>query len=526
MREDVPEFAVVDLFAGPGGLAEGFSRVRGRDGEKVFENVMSVEMDPHAHKTLHMRAFFRAFGSNVPDLYYDMMAGQVSEDALLKAFPEENRVASREALNLTLGEPAADAIVRTRLLETRDRFDDRTVLIGGPPCQAYSLIGRARNSGSESYIPADDQRHFLYRKFLDAVTDLRPAVFVMENVKGLLSSSIDGSFIARSIIRDLQGAAGGYTLMPLVSGRASSDGETDPRAFLIRSEEFGIPQKRHRVIIVGVRTALLEGKARLDSADYQLQPTDDRVTVDQALSGLPRLSSRISKRNASDVTVDFIVGKTLIGLKTVCASDEVVLDTIDKLEARRQLVGGTLQGQQENACRYPAGCPQPLSSWLFDSRLRTAANSDPRGHMAEDIVRYVYASVFAEAHGRSPRSKDFPPELAPRHANWKTGAFNDRFRVQVGGSASSTVTSHISKDGHYYIHPDPLQSRSLTVREAARLQTFPDNYLFMGPRTSQYKQVGNAVPPMLAFQIGGSVASILASIFKVKQSQEVIYDQG
>ena len=127
--------------------------------------------------------------------------------------------------------------------------------------------------------------------------------------------------------------------------------------------------------------------------------------------------------------------------------------------------------------------------------------------MRGDIHRYFFASCFALVHKKTPLLRDFPEALLPEHENAKdavvkgNGIFADRFRVQLRNHPATTITSHIAKDGHYYIHPDPLQCRSFTVREAARIQTFPDNYFFEGPQTSQYQQVGNAVPPLLARSI-------------------------
>ena len=153
-----------------------------------------------------------------------------------------------------------------------------------------------------------------------------------------------------------------------------------------------------------------------------------------------------------------------------------------------------------------------LSEWFRQGTVGLTLH-ESRSHMKSDLHRYLFASSFAKVMGHSPALQDFPAELRPDHRNidraLAKGLFSDRFRVQCADRPSSTVTSHISKDGHYFIHYQPEQSRSLTVREAARLQTFPDSYFFCGNRTQQYHQVGNAVPPLLAMQVANSVFGIL-----------------
>ena len=161
-----------------------------------------------------------------------------------------------------------------------------------------------------------------------------------------------------------------------------------------------------------------------------------------------------------------------------------------------------------------------LLRWLERPELRAIAQHETRGHMASDLGRYLFAAVFGAVRSYSPKAADFPLALSPDHRNWHSGVFNDRFRVQLADEASTTVTSHISKDGHYFIHPDPIQCRSLTVREAARLQTFPDDYLFLGNRTQQYVQVGNAVPPFLARQIAALIHASLTNADTLKRPFE------
>ena len=519
-------FGIVDLFSGPGGLGEGFCAYRDGD-QKRFEIDVSVEKDPVAHGTLRLRAFLRRFSDEFPPEYIDFMNRGGAEPDWSELYACEWAHAKHETLNLTLGKPETTAILDERIAEIRRRRGDRVILIGGPPCQAYSLAGRGRKPSDLGYVAHDENRHLLYQEYINVLRKLRPAAFVMENVKGMLSSSIEKRKVFDLVTEDLRsgGGAAEYDLFPLTESMIPS-AKAQPRDFVVAAEDHGVPQARHRVIIVGIRRDLIEGSGV--STRPRLARAARKATVRDVLSAMPKLRSGISARGGNIDDVDawkrtVALGAAKIAMMPHClvgAEAEKFrksLSAIDRtrkiaVESRRGTVGGT---------RLPDGCPDDLRDWLEDGRLTRLSLHETRGHMPGDLERYLFASCWAAATGSSPKAADYPDALAPKHGNWKSGKFNDRFRAQPWDCPSSTVTCHLSKDGHYFIHPDPAQCRSITVREAARLQTFPDNYHFRGNRTQQYIQVGNAVPPFLASKIAGALHPVLTEIFETATSASI-----
>ena len=506
---------VVDLFSGPGGLAEGFAGYRDATGQPRFRIALSVEMEGSAYRTLLLRAFLRQFSSTgFPPEYYDFLNGEEREEPdWAKRYPEQWQAASDETRQLTLGTSAATAFLTARLQRLREQFGDQIVLLGGPPCQSYSLVGRARNAGNDKYDANTDERQLLYREYVRALRELQPAIAVMENVKGVLSARHDGKPIFRHILRRLRDPGGEkrYRLCALAPPRGDGlwNDQPEPRDFLVRAEDYGIPQSRHRVFVVCIRDDVALDVS-VDSL-LRLEKAASPVTVADMIGEMPVLRSRIS-RGDSEALWRSALNRACDQLQRIPRSAMTDRET----ECFNQALAEARLTASEPAPPYrdadgasPPTCANHLRDWIHDKKLKTLPNNDTRGHMADDLARYLFAAAFARAKKRSPHSSDFPAELAPNHANWSSGKFGDRFRVQLADGPSSTVTSHISKDGHYYIHPDPGQCRSLTVREAARLQTFPDNYFFHGGRTRQYVQVGNAVPPFLALQIAAQVWQVI-----------------
>ena len=507
--------AAVDLFSGPGGLAEGFAALKDPLGRPRFNVVLSIEMEPTAYRTLLLRGFLRKFPSGYPPAYYDFLNGVlVQEPDWASLYPREWKEACDETQCLTLGTSEARAFVRNRIARIRAAHGGRTVLLGGPPCQSYSVAGRARNVGNADYDSANDERQSLYLEYAKVLTQLQPAVAVMENVRGMLSARHDGRPIFSDVMDSLMHAGGKnrYRLLSLASpyaGRSWDDG-LGPKDFLVRAEEHGIPQTRHRVFVICIRRDVAA------TLRNDLLPTLDRneatASVHDIIGAMPILRSRLSRNDDNTSWQQVLIKAHRLALRHIPAMPP---DMERKFRIALERALGSTKGtalphrEVQGETGFPNACPAALRDWISDPNLTRLPNNETRGHIHEDIARYLYAAAYAYASGRSPRARDFPRALAARHRSWNTGKFDDRFRVQLRDHPSTTITSHISKDGHYFIHPDPAQCRSLTVREAARLQTFPDNYFFQGSRTQQYVQVGNAVPPYLAWQIARQLWDVL-----------------
>ena len=441
------------------------------------------------------------------------MDGAINEAQLYGGHPDASNRALAGIRRISLG-PENHAVVR-KLIADQLAGAEYWVLVGGPPCQAYSVAGRSRMKHMPGFN--SDARHLLYHEYLKILADHRPPVFVMENVRGLLSAKLEGQSMIVRIMNDLmnphkalQGYEGeshlGYRLHGLSSGENQMFSDV-PAAdqFLVKAEKHGVPQARHRVFILGIRNDLQVEPGKLA---YEESPT-----VADTIGNLPKIRSGLT--GAPDTHSTWCGAVSSLDDMEI-ADDRKWLQVRDQLK-KEATERGSLKERTASAYeRVGSFQYRSLSFVMSDDRLRSLTGHESRAHMASDLRRYAFAAGFAKMTGRSPKLRDLPDELLPAHSNVTKGReadqFTDRFRVQIADRVATTVTAHISKDGHYYIHYDPVQCRSLTVREAARLQTFPDNYKFEGSRTEQYRQIGNAVPPYLAARIGEVVADVMDRI--------------
>ncbi len=395
---------VLDLFAGAGGLSEGFVRA----GCNVIGH---IEMDADACSTLATRMIYHALNRKGKLVeYQNYILGKISRNELIEKYGlqrERDSVIRAEIGKANYGE----LIQRIRNRLNGARLD---IIVGGPPCQAYSQIGRS----VDNHNMKRDNRNYLYRYYIEFLKALKPKIFVFENVPGLKSAG-NGKYLNE--MRSLMKQAG-YT--------------TDFR--ILNAADFGVPQSRNRVILIG-----WNNKSKL--RDYpEFTALERKYLVKDVFAGLPVIQAGEGK----EMVLNFAYSNTVLeNLRIVNSKFNVLMEHIARPNNRRDL----------------------------------------------EIYRLV---VMAKNQGINFKYRDLPQRLKT-HKN-ETG-FLDRFKVIDGNARGShTVLAHAAKDGHYYIHPDIKQNRSLTVRELARLQTFPDDYKFEGTRSSQMRQIGNAVPVKLS----------------------------
>lgn len=466
---------IIDIFAGPGGLGEGFSAFQSH--ERRFKIALSIEKDPYAHQTLTLRSFFRQFPEGqVPDEYYQFIKGQISLKDLFNKWPDYALHAKNEAWLAELGDGknATPNDVIDKRIQDALKNEEYWVLIGGPPCQAYSVVGRSRRQ-EKVLDEQKDERVGLYKQYLRILAVHKPAVFVMENVKGLLSAKTENDSIFSRILTDLANPAGawlseyqssnlnlncpGYKIYSLVSRPLVWNRKGDPvfnhTDFVIRCEKYGIPQTRHRVILLGIRKDIEYVPEILESMD--------EVPVSSVLAGLPVLRSTLSRTsdcgNDWEAAIKKIQRKEILNHTDADVRQEIA-HQLNSIPQINKDAGGEYMPYRQYGISY-------RPDWFLDKKIGGVCNHAARGHMESDLLRYFFVSCFAAVKKRSPRLADFPAALLPAHKNVKAGIeekkFADRFTVQLRDSPCKTITSHISKDGHYYIHPDPAQCRSFTV---------------------------------------------------------------
>ena len=449
-------FYAIDLFAGCGGLSEGFKQTG-------FGIIAQVEMDKWACESLRTRHLYHGLkASGKGYLYRRYLSQEVRQEDILDRFPDLSESISHRVIQATLGNDGIERIIEkiesSRKYHAAPRFH---VLLGGPPCQPYSLAGRSR----DPLRMENDERHYLYRHYLEILESLQPDFFLYENVPGLFTARAEGKEIFVKILNDFSLLTPSYEITPPLQQVFE-----EPGSYILNSADFHIPQSRKRLILIGYKKSL-EGK---------------NPGIKNIFKGLQKRASK--NRGGERLTVSDAIGD-LPPLKPGEGND------------------GWFGSYNSNTS---------LKSYQIGMRKDSPGilNHRARPHMEGDLERYRF---FIEHHRNGngvARLNDLMeqrPDLLPNHRH--LDKFLDRFRVQWWDRPSSTITAHICKDGHHYIHPDINQCRSFTVREAARCQSFPDNFKFEGPRTEQFRQVGNAVPPLLAGVIGRYIRKELERIY-------------